>query len=212
VSVAKLLGDTTTTNDLRQEQIWAALVMLAAFETEMTFILSDVQASIRALSERAFSHLQRLIVVDSVVRERWTDALSRGEVACEQLGAVHLLWHGIWAFKVNGTGERTDLVYQEPADDGHEKEHFAQGLVLTEWKVAKPDDQAEKKFREARDQAQRYANGVLAGNELRTLRYVVVVSADHVPVPKDTEDQAVIYRHINIAASPSTPSQSSKRA
>jgi hypothetical protein len=211
ISVAKLLRDTTTTTDLRKEQVWSALVMLAAFETEMTFILSDVQAVIRARSERAFSHLQRLIVVDTAMCEQWKEALNHGEVACEKLGAVHLLWHGIWAFKINAAGERTDLVYQEPADGGPEDQPFADGLVLTEWKVAKPDDEAPKKFGEARDQAKRYAKGVLAGNELRAFRYMVVVSLDHVSVPKDIEDQAVIYRHINIAVCPTPPSQHGRR-
>jgi hypothetical protein len=33
---------------------WAALVLLGAFETEMSFILADEQEVIRARSERAF--------------------------------------------------------------------------------------------------------------------------------------------------------------
>jgi hypothetical protein len=179
--------------------------MLAAFETEMTFTLSDVQAGIRARSERAFSHLQRLIVVDSATRERWKDALNHGEVECEKLGAVQLLWHGIWAFKVNAAGERTDLVYQEPVDG--EKQSFADGLVLTDWKVAKSNSEAPKRFGEALDQAKRYAMGLLAGNELRAFRYVIVVSRDHVSVPNDIEDQAVVCRHINIAVEPQSPSR-----
>jgi hypothetical protein len=206
INPAKLLRNTNTTGVLRKEQIWSALILLAAFETEMTFTLSDVQAAIRARSERAFSHLNRLIVVDSVIRERWNDALKSREVACEKLGAVHLLWHGIWAFKVSAEGERTDLVYPDP-----EGERFADGLVLTEWKVARTDNEAQKRFYEARIQAKRYAEGVLAGNELRAFRYLVVVSHDHITVPKNFEDEAVVYRHINIVTSPSTPSQDSKR-
>src|ERR1700722_9028346 len=39
-----------------------------------------------------------------------------GSVACERLGAVHLLWHGIFAFKVDGSGARTDLIAPEQPD------------------------------------------------------------------------------------------------
>jgi hypothetical protein len=211
ISVAKLLAEDNTINELRNERTWSALIRLAAVETEVTFILSDVQAEIRARSERAFSHLQRLIVVDTATRDQWKAALDTGEVACEKLGAVHLLWHGIWAFKVSAVGERTDLVYQEPMDRRTEEQPFADGLVLTEWKVAKSGDEASQKFREARDQAKRYAKGVLAGNELRAFRYIVVVSLDRVRVPSDIEEQAIVYRHTNIAVCPTPPSQHGRR-
>jgi uncharacterized protein (DUF1800 family) len=207
ISVAKLLGDTTGTQETRQEQVWAALVMLASFETEMTFILSDVQVAIRARSERAFSHLQRLIVVDSAIREQWKIARKDGEVACEKRGAVHLLLHGIWAFKVGATGERTDLVYQQPAGELFSEQRYADGFVLTEWKVASSDDEAKSQFAAARAQAKRYAQGVLAGSELSTFRYAVVVSSRHINVPADVLEGAVIYRHINIAVDPETPSR-----
>ncbi len=177
----------------------------------MTFALSDVQAIIRARSERAFSHLRRLIVVDTTTREQWKAALNIGEVAYEKLGAVHLLWHGMWAFKVDAKGERTDLVYQEAVSGGFEEQPFADGLVLTEWKVAKSDSEAARKFGEARDQAKCYAKGVLAGNVLRAFRYLIVVSPDAVPVPDDVEHEAVVYRHINIPVSPASPSQYSRR-
>jgi hypothetical protein len=207
VSVAKLLHDTTTTHDLRKEQVWSALVMLAAFETEVTFILSDVQAVIRARSERAFSHLRRLIVVDAATREQWKDALKDGEVACEKRGAVHLLWHGIWAFKVGGAGERTDLVLQQPAGELANEQRYADGFVLTEWKIALSNTEAQKQFATARAQAERYAQGVLAGSELTAFRYLVVVSSQHIAEPADFRDGAVVYRHINIAVDPETPSQ-----
>jgi hypothetical protein len=122
--------------DALRERVWAALVSLVAFETEMSFLLSDVQASIRSRSERAFSHLQRSIVVDESIRARWLKAFKEGEVACEKLGAVHLLLHGIWAFKVDAAGARTDLVLEEPAGDVAAVQRYADGLVLTEWKKA----------------------------------------------------------------------------
>jgi hypothetical protein len=129
-----------------QERVWAALVLLAAFETEVSFLLSDVQESIHARSERAFSHLQRSIVVDGGLRAKWRKAFKVGEVACEKLGSVHLLLHGIWAFKINTAGARTDLVFQEATGDFTEGQRYADGFVLTEWKKANPDDQSGRCF------------------------------------------------------------------
>jgi len=40
---------------------------------------------------------------------------------------------------------------------------------------------------------------------------MIVVSTDHVSVPMDIEDQGMVYRHVNIAVSPTPPSQDSKR-
>jgi hypothetical protein len=88
-------------------------------------------------------------------------------VACEKLGAVHLLLHGIWAFKVNAAGKRTELVFQEPVSDGGAGPQYADGLVLTEWKLA--PDGAAKHFKNARSQARRYAQGSLAGNDWRLI-------------------------------------------
>ena len=205
---SSLIRSTIDSPDLREESAWAALVMLAALETEISFLLSDVQQSIRARSERAFAHLQRSIVVDADTRGKWQAALKSGEVACEKLGAVHLLLHGIWAFKVNAAGERTDLVFQEPARDTGVEEGYADGLVLTEWKVATGADSAEARFREARSQAGRYAQGSLAGNELTTYRYAIVVSSHHVDTPSDRTENGAVYRHVNIAVDPLTPSRS----
>jgi hypothetical protein len=208
ISVAKLLQDTGVTGKLRDEQIWAALAMLVNVEIEVTFILSDAQIAIRSRLERAFLHLQRLIVVDAAIRDQWKAALRINEVACEKRGAVHLLWHGIGAFKVDGDGERTDLVSQQIVDGVPEEQRFCEGLVLTEWKVASSNADAQRKFTDALHQAKRYSKGVLAGNELTAFRYLIVVSSDHVTVPNDIEDEkGAVYRHINIAVDPKTPSQ-----
>jgi hypothetical protein len=158
-----LVRSTIDHPDLREESAWAAVVMLATLETEISFILSDVQQSIRARSERAFAHLQRSTVADSDVRKKWQTAFKDGEVACERLGAVHLLLHGIWAFKVNAAGERTDLVFQEPAGEFGPEQHYADGLVLTEWKTLRAADrEIAARFAEARYQAHRYGRGALA--------------------------------------------------
>jgi hypothetical protein len=192
----------------REELVWAGLVALGAFETELSYLLADAQQAIRSRSELAFAHLQRSIVVDEVFREKWQAAFATGETACEALGAVHLLSHGIWAFKVSAKGERTDLVYQEPIIDFAREPSYADGLVLREWKKVNASGEAESKFEEARNEAHRYGQGVLAGNELTSYRYGIVVSEEHVQVPDDITRDGVIYRHINIAVKPKPPSKS----
>ncbi|MCP4747988.1 MAG: hypothetical protein GY874_17900 [Desulfobacteraceae bacterium] len=185
----------------------ALLIILYAFESEMSFILSDVQEFIRARSERAFLHLQRSIVADTDFRAKWEKAFDDGEVACEKLGAVHLLLHGIWAFKVDAQGARTDLVYQEAATDLINMHRYADGIVLTEWKKVNGRNESQKQFEKARVQAELYAKGALAGIELTGYRYAVVISRNEVKVPEDISEGEVIYRHINIAVAPKTPSQ-----
>lgn len=202
-----LISGTTGTPDSLQERVWAALVLLAAFETEMSFLLSDVQESIHARSERAFSHLQRSIVADEDVRMKWSKAFGDGEVACEKLGAVHLLLHGIWAFKVDAAGARTDLVFQEPVSDLTAAQRYADGLVLTEWKKAAKETESGQRFEEARRQARRYAQGALAATELTGYRYAVVVSRFQVEIPDDVTEGGVIYRHVNVVVAPRVPSQ-----
>ena len=197
--------------ELRDEAVFATIFQLSTFTTEMASILSDVQWPLRALSERAFQHLQRLIVVDEQFREKWQSAFRSGEVECEKLGAVHLLWHGIWAFKVDAKGGRTDLVYQQPSEDPTREQQYAEGFVLTEWKIANSPEQARAKCREAREQAKLYASGVLGGTELTAYRYVVVVSRQETPLPDPIQDDGVEYRHINIVVSPSPPSQAAQR-
>lgn len=201
------LENSNGTIELIDERVWDALVVLGAFETEMTFILSDSQEHIRTRSERALVHLQRMLVADSEFREKWQKAFKNGEVACEKLGAVHLLYHGIFAFKVNGEGERTDLVFPELIGSLDEGQRYSDGMVLTEWKKATHADDPVKKFNAALAQAKRYAQGVLGGSELTAYRYLVVVSENHITLPQDKIEDAVTYRHINIAVNPSTPSR-----
>jgi hypothetical protein len=203
-----LFQKSTGTPDTREELVWAGLVTLSAFEPEISFLLADVQQVIRSRSELAFAHLQRSIVVDGEFRTKWQAAFSSGEVACEALGAIHLLSHRIWAFKVSAEGERTDLVYQEAAARFEHEQGNADGLVLTEWKKAVSKAQADAKFKEARNQAHRYGRGVLAGNELTNYRFAIVISEEQVPIPEDISHDGIVYRHINIAVKPKPPSKS----
>jgi hypothetical protein len=192
--------------EMRQIHIRSALIILASLEAEVSYLVSDHQASIRSRVERAFEHLQRSIAVDEGMRTRWQAAHQAGEVECEKLGAVHLLSHGIWAFKVDAKGARTDLVYQEPLQDLKTATRAADGLVLTEWKKHGSGDVGGL-FAAARSQAKAYASGALAGTELAGVRYAVVVSKDLFAVPNDVTEGGKTYRHINIAVAPRTPSK-----
>jgi hypothetical protein len=201
-----LIADVSALRDAAKQQLWTFLVSLAAFETEFSFLLSDAQEYVHTRSELAFHHLQRSIVADDDFRSKWQHAFQAGEVACEKLGAVHLLLHGIWAFKVDATGARTDLVFQEPVDT-QGLQTYATGLVLTEWKKAAIAGEADQRYIEARLQAKRYSQGPLLGTELTRYRYVVVVSEHQIGVRPDLKDDDVVYRHINIAVRPLAPSK-----
>jgi hypothetical protein len=196
--------------EITKQAAWSAMVALAAFEAEMTYLLSDRQSSIRSRTERAFAHLRRSIVVDSSLRDKWLAAFKDHETACEKLGAVHLLLHGIWAFKAHGLKARTDLVFQEQIDNLADVQRSAAGLVLTEWKVYKTGA-PERKFCEAREEARQYASGMLAGIELSAFRYAVVVSKAPVAEPKDLVEGPITWRHINIPLCPLTPSEAARR-
>jgi hypothetical protein len=121
-----------------------------------------------------------------------------------------LLWHQILAFKVNADGARTDLVFPEPI--APELANRAAGLVLTEWKIARSANEVAKRFDEAKEQAELYSDGPLSGVELRGYRFLVVVSERQAAAIPDVEIGGVLYRHINIAIEPQTPSVSSKKA
>ena len=131
-----------------------------------------------------------------------------------ELGSIHLLSHGIFAFKVDALGARTDLVFNEPPDDSL-LARGVEGLVLTEWKVANDAPSATKGFREARAQADLYKQGALAGIELTGYRYLIVVSLRELPdnsiPPDDTTNTGVVYRHINIVVQPAVPSKAAKK-
>lgn len=208
--IAPLLVDSSGSRDLHDIQVRTAIVMVAALEGEISYLLRDQSEATRLRTELAFEHLNRSIVVDQDIREKWKKAFAAGEVACEKLGAVHLLSHGIWAFKAHGAGARTDLVYQEPLADSDKIARIADGLVLTEWKKLPDKDDADALFTAARNQAELYAVGILGGTELKRYRYVIVVSSKTVTVPDDNNINGVVYRNINIVVDPDTPSQAAK--
>jgi len=183
------------------------VTLLVSFRAEFEYHLSDSSAVARRLSERAFIHLQRSIIVDTEIRRKWTKAFEEGEPHCEKLGGVHLLLHGIWAFKVNAEGERTDLVFGDPLPTDTSIERSAEALVLTEWKRVTSPKGVDKITSDARRQAARYTSGGLAGLELARYRFIVLVSKTTLAQVADHLDGDVTYRHINIAVDPESPSK-----
>lgn len=184
------------------------IVRLLAFDSEITFLLSDTQEHIRSRAEIAFAHLQSLIQVDDRSREEWRTAFNEGETRCEARGKVHFLWHGILAFKVDGAGGRTDLVYPDPPNETWQKS--AIGLVLTEWKKADANGAA-RAFDDAEVQLKRYCDGPLAGIELAGYRYAIVVTEKSVTIPIDRNESGITYRHINIVVNPDMPALDARK-
>ena len=164
----------------------------------------------RTLVERAFVHLSRTLAVDADARARWIAAFAKGETACEQLGGVHLLQHGVYSFKADAVTGRTDLILQSPLKVDDEV-LAASALVLTEWKLVGADAEVPTKAREGLLQAERYGANEVAGLELRTTRYVVLVSRRGFARPHDEVRGDVTYRFINIAVDAETPSAESRR-
>lgn len=191
-----------------QGGIKARITGLAALAAEVRYHLRDHQAVARSLTERAFLHLQRSVTADPQIRERWKEAFAVGERRCESLGAVHLLQHGIWGFKVSEAGEQTDLVLDEPLESSTPIDRVAEGLVLTEWKKISDPSSAERIAEAAVRQAERYAVGVLGSVELRRERFIVLISEKHIAGLTETRvvgDRTYLIR--NIAVDPDTPSR-----
>jgi hypothetical protein len=91
----------------------------------------------------------------------------------------------------------------------------SEGLVLTEWKVARTVDEIAPAFKEARQQVDLYKEGALTGLELAGYRYLVVVTKQQAPtatIPPAETSGGVVYQPINIAISPRTPSAQVRRA
>jgi hypothetical protein len=191
--------------------VTSVVTYLASFRAEFEYLSRDATELARSLVVRAFAHLQRTIVVDDVTRDLWQKKFEDGETACEALGSCHLLMHGIWAFKTSAEGERTDLILGEPLDiTSGELQRASMGLILTEWKVVRNVRELPGKLEEAYRQAKRYRQGILAGFEVASPRYLVIVSEDHTEMPSPNQEGDVTYEYRNIAVSPSPPSKGAR--
>jgi hypothetical protein len=185
-----------------------ALASLASFRSQFEYLIRDSETEGRNLTALAFEHIRRQLVVDEDVRTKWYRAFDRHETACERLGAVHLLSHGIWAFKVVAPGGATDLVFGDPVEQHSEiVRRTARALVLTEWKRVKRPDEIATKAQAGRNQAAIYGEGVLGDAELKRTRYVVLVSELDLTPPDDVVVGTVTYRHVVLPVSPKDPSQ-----
>jgi hypothetical protein len=195
-------------------RVQSVVSLLASFRAEFTYLISDTEAVAQSRVARAFTHLQRSIVADEGIRATWNKAFKNtktAETACEKLGATHLLLHGVWAFKANAQGGRTDLVLGSPLTVDDRVRAAADALVLTEWKVARDEKERDEKAREAYNQAQIYSSGILAGFELSSRRYLVLVSSDRLPMPDSHQDGTVTYEYVNVPVAPDVPSKESRR-
>ncbi len=189
-----------------------ALTSLAAFESEFSYIIADTQAVALRITERAFAHLHRSIIADDEIRKKWLSAFSEGEPKCEKLGSLHLLSHGVWAFKAHAEKGRTDLILNEPLPDTSLIEKTSTALVLTEWKVIRKSNELDAKTREAYEQTKIYTAGVLSGIELVNYRYLVMVSEKSMKMPGDLIENNVTFRYINLSVDPDTPSKEAKKS
>ncbi|ADO71711.1 uncharacterized protein STAUR_3923 [Stigmatella aurantiaca DW4/3-1] len=181
--------------------------LLSGVRSQVTYFLSDKQTRARRMVDRAFTHLQRSLAADKAVfGARWLAAFQgpRAEEACEKLGAVHLLQFGIWAFKAEAAGGKTDLILGERVNE-EEAMRSADAMVLTEWKMVRAKDDPVTRAHEALEQAEKYTLETLAGFELSSYRYLVLVSEDYLaPIPPIPQGGRT-YEVCNIAVTPSTP-------
>lgn len=186
----------------------STVTALAAFRSEFAYLITDSETRGRSLVKRGFAHLKRSLVADQELRTKWLKALRRGETACEKLGAVHLLSHGVWAFKASADGGRTDLILGGSLAIDEEVRASAESLVLTEWKVVRSSSELEEKAALAFAQARRYSEDTLAGFELSSTRYLVLVSAEEYPMPPEQNTAELVYEYVGIAVNRPVPSRS----
>jgi len=185
----------------------AVLTYTSIFASEFDYLIAGTSELVRSLTVRAFLHLQRSIVADPIIRERWQNAFTSGERECEKMGSLHLLQHGIWAFKASGPGEATDLIYDEPRLIDTDERRASAGIVLTEWKKVNSLSELDAKAQAALGQARRYAGGILAGIDIASTRYLVMVSEEMMPMPSQVIDGDLTYEYRNVAVNPGTPSK-----
>lgn len=188
---------------------WVLSIGLLA--AEITRLLADFELWIRNKTDLAFKHLQRLLSVDERLKADWVTAFDKREETCERLGGTHLLWHGLWAFKVDATGARTDLVTYEAIDD-RTVQRSGGALVLTEWKRIKriSPGHIKRTFATAKGQALNYSSGALGAIELKSQIHLVAVTVKPIPkeaMPEDEMERGKTIRYINIVIDPPRPSK-----
>ena len=101
--------------------------------------------------------------------------------------------------------DQSQLFYLFNLEKRIPERHFLRRINPTVTRILAEDDAS---FGAARRQAHRYGIGVLATTELAAYRYAVVVSEDVLARPPDVSENGIIYRHVNIAVVPRSPSKS----
>jgi hypothetical protein len=207
-------NETAKLNTNGLEGVMAYTAILASFRSEFDHLFADCESIIRNRAALAFLHLQRSLVVDPGLRNKWEDAFAEktGELSCERLGAVHLLSHGVYAFKTDAIGERTDLILGNRLVVDDDIAAGTSGLVLTEWKLVRDADKPEAQRIIAKKQASRYSEGPLAGFELSSERYLVLVGQKEFTVTPHERDGAILYKSIPIVLNREVPSKAASRA
>lgn len=186
---------------------------LALVEGEISYLLNSDATVVQRRVDLALIHLRRSIVADSSVRDKWKEAFKpeknkKPEEHCEKLGGLHFLSHGIWAFKLNAEKERTDLILGTRISDIlDEIESVSTPLIITEWKCVQEENQLASMIERARIELRAYSSGSASGYELASVRYVIVVSEDGLPMPADAVEGQVRYKFVNIPVDPKTPSK-----
>ncbi len=120
---------------------------------------------------------------------------------------MHLLRFGIFGFKADTTGARTDLIFGDCLNTVTPLLEASDALVATEWKLVRADSEVDAIALKGRNQLGLYTAGPLLGIEIRRTRYVILVSEGQLHVPEDSVVGEVTYRHVNIAVNPRTPSK-----
>ncbi|MBM4779657.1 MAG: hypothetical protein GQE15_18285 [Archangiaceae bacterium] len=194
----------------------ARIVILSSFAGQFDAQLSDPERDWVAAVERSFLHLQRSFRVDRVLQARWVEAFDAGdEPQLESLGAVHLLQHGLFAFKAHAEGARTDLVVGEQVSRRTEdaRKRSAAPLVLTEWKKVKSPSDARSKLDEALVQLRLYQVGAAASLELTSTCFALLVSRNELGVLPESEvvRPGVSARVVNLCVEPESPSKAARR-
>ena len=211
-ALQRVLASAGTGSDIEGMANAQAIVPFAIFRSEFEYLARDRELAARSLTELAFEHLARVLAVDTDASAKWVKAFDTHETACERLGAIHLLGHGIWGFKVSSPGSATDLVFGEPLENhAVAVRRTARALVLTEWKRVLTEADIEAKAGEARRQTASYSAGVLGDMELKNTRYVVLVCRQRMAAPDDHRDGEVTYRHILLPVAPDLPSTEARR-
>jgi hypothetical protein len=224
-----LIRDHSSKNNGKVHEVVLWQCLFGTIKGQIDRLLSNTEITWKSKTERAFEHLQRLIVTDEPTRSKWQSAYNtEGEVECECHGGVHLLYHGIWGFKAYSKGERTDLVLGEylGAELVKRGQETGSVLVLTEWKKIPKITHARNSPRYARElqsfrdsatgdvekQVTLYRGGSLAAIELHSVCYGILVSWERVQVPAERSLNGYSLRFINIAVNPRSPSEEAASA